>query len=132
MKPSAKKRVNIYDACERAGMMLIAAGFEFRYQSKRTETKYYGLSGRPHNVRVSAHRSKKGPIGLAETVARITFHAGGCETPQCIAISDEAFEHMVAVAVGFYMMKSNRPMNSSWYGKRGTWEASHGMATVVV
>jgi len=110
--------------------MLLDAGFEFRYQSKITETKYYGLPGRPHNLRVSAHRSKRGPIGMPETVAKITFHEGGCETPQSIAISDEAFEHMVAVAVGFYVMKSNRPMVSSWRGKKGTWATVHGSATV--
>jgi hypothetical protein len=132
VRASAKKRVNIFDACERAGAMLLAAGFEFRYQSKITETKYYGLPGRPHNIRVSAHKSKRGPIGLPEVVARITFHSGGCETPQHIAISDEAFEHMIAVAIGFYVSKSNRPMESSWKGKRGTWEASHGAATIAV
>ena len=132
MKASAKKRVNIFDACERAGKVLLDAGFEFRYQSKITETKYYGLPGRPHNIRGSCHKSKRGPIGMPETVAKITFHAGGCETPQCIAISDEAFEHMVAVAIGFYVMKSNRPMESSWNGKKGTWEASHGAATISV
>lgn len=125
MKNNGKKRVNVFDACERAAAMLLAAGFEFRYQSSITETRYYGLPGRPHNIRVSAHRSKKGPIGLAETVARITFHAGGCEAQNCIAISDESFEHMVAVAVGFYVLKSNGEMRSSWKGKRGTWEASH-------
>ena len=121
MKQSAKKRINIFEACDRAGKMLLDAGFEFRYQSSITETRYYGLPGRPHNLRVSAHRSKRGPIGLPETVARITFHADGCETPQHIAIADEAFEHMVAVAIGFYIMKSNRPMVSTWRGKKGTW-----------
>jgi len=130
MKAKNKVRVNIFDACERAGAMLIAAGFEFRYQSQKTETKYYGLPGRPHNLRVSAHRSKKGPIGLAEVVARLTFHDGGCETPQHIAISDEAFEHMVAVAIGFYVIRSNREMRSSWHGKKGTWEIAHGAATL--
>jgi len=132
LKAKHKKRVNIFDACERAGKMLLDAGFEFRYQSNITETKYYGLPGRPHLLRVSAHKSKKEPIGVAETVARITFHTGGCETPQHVAISDEAFEHMVAVAIGFYVLKSNRPMQSSWRGKRGTWEASHGAATITI
>lgn len=135
MKAKHKKRINIFEACERAGQMLIESGFEFRYQSKITETKYYGLPGRQHNIRVSAHKSKRGPIGVPETVAKITFHAGGCETPQHIAISDEAFEHMVAVAIGFYMMKSTRPMVSSWRGKKGTWgtvsAASHGAATIM-
>lgn len=132
MKAKHKKRVNIFEACERAGKILLAAGFEFRYQSNKTETKYYGLPGRPHLLRVSAHKSKKGPIGMAETVARLTFHAGGCEIPQHIAVSDEAFEHMIAVAVGFYVLKSNSAMKSSWHGKRGTWEASHGAATISV
>ena len=132
MKNNGKKRVNIFDACERAGVMLLAAGFEFRYQSNKTETKYFGLPGRPYLIRISAHKSKKGPIGLAETVARITFHAGGCETPQHVAISDESFEHMIAVAVGFYVLKSNKEMKSSWRGKRGTWEVSHGAATISV
>ena len=130
MKAKHKKRVNVFDACERAGAMLIAAGFEFRYQSQITETKYYGFPGRPHNIRVSCHKSKRGPIGLPETVAKITFHPGGCETLHHIAISDEAFEHMVAVAVGFYMMKSTQPMVSSWRGKKGTWATVHGSATV--
>lgn len=132
MKAKHKKLVNIFDACERAGTMLIDAGFEFRYQSNITETKYYGLLGRPHNIRVSAHKSKRGPIGLAETVARITFHAGGCETPLHLAISDEAFEHMVAVAIGFYVMKSNRPMISSWRGKKGTWATVHSSAPMTI
>jgi hypothetical protein len=132
MKNNGKKRISVWAACDRAAEMLLGAGFEFRYQASQTETRYYGLPGRPHNIRVSAHRSKKGPIGLAETVARITFHAGGCETPLHIAISDESFDHMVAVAVGFYVLKSNRPMRSSWKGKRGTWEAAHGAATITV
>lgn len=132
MKAKHKKRVNIFEACERAGKMLLDAGFEFRYQSNKTETKYYGLPGRPHAIRVSAHKSKKGPIGLPEAVARLTFHSGGCEMPDHIAISDEAFDHMVAVAIGFYVMKSNREMRSSWHGKRGTWEAAHGAATIGV
>lgn len=130
MKNNGKKRVNIFDACERAGRMLLDAGLEFRYQSTKTETKYYGLPGRPHLLRVSAHKSKKGPIGLAETVARLTFHAGSCETPLHVAISDESFEHMIAVAVGFYVLKSNTEMKSSWHGKKGTWEAAHGAATI--
>lgn len=130
MKASAKKRINIFDACERAGQMLLAAGFEFRYQSRISETKYYGLPGRPHNLRVSAHKSKHGPTGMPETVAKITFNPGGCETPNHVAISDEAFEHMIATAIGFYVIKSNRPMRSSWHGKKGTWAASHGMATI--
>lgn len=130
MKAKQKQRINIFDACARAGKMLLDAGFEFRYQSQTTETKYYGFPGRPHNIRVSAHKSKRGPIGMPETVARITFHAGACETPHHVAISDEAFEHMVAVAVGFYMMKSTRPMVSSWRGKKGTWATVHGSATV--
>ena len=130
MKAAHKRRIDIYDACERAGKMLLEAGFEFRYQSQITETKYYGLPGRPHNIRVSAHKSKRGPIGMPETVAKITFHSGGCETLNCVAMSDEAFQHMIAVAIGFYVLKSNRPMKSSWNGKRGTWEASHGAATI--
>lgn len=135
MKAKAKKRINVYDACERAGAMLLAAGFEFRYQSKITETKYYGLPGREQHLRVSCHKSKRGPIGMPETVAKITFNEGGCETPGCIAISDEAFEHMVAVAIGFYVMKSNKPAVSSWKGKRGTWEAreaAHGAAVIAI
>lgn len=132
MGATAKKRINIFEACERAGRMLLDAGFEFRYQSQKTETKYFGLPGRSHNIRVSAHRSKHGPIGMPETVARITFHAGGCETPQHIAMSDEAFEHMVAIAVGFYIIKSNRPMVSSWRGKKGTWTTVKGGAASTV
>ena len=130
MGAPAKKRINVFDACERAGKMLLDAGFEFRYQSKITETRYYGLPGRPHHIRVSAHKSKRGPIGMPETVAKITFHSGGCESPDCVAISDEAFEHMVAVAIGFYVLKSIRQLKSNWNGKRCTWEASHGAATI--
>jgi len=132
MGAAAKKRVNIFEACERAAQMLLDAGFEFRYQSQVTETRYYGLPGRAQNIRVSAHKSKRGPIGLPETVARITFHPGGCETANCIAISDESFEHMGAVAIGFYVMKSNGPPKSRYRGKRETWEMSHGAATVQI
>lgn len=125
MGAANKNRVNIFEACDRAGKMLLAAGFEFRYQSNITETRYYGWPGREHNLRVSAHKSKRGPIGMPETVAKITFFDGSCETPHHIAISDERFEHMIATAIGFYMMKSNRPAVSSYRGKRGTWEAAN-------
>jgi len=64
-------------------------------------------------------------------LSHITFNEGGCETPQAIAISDDAFMHMIATAIGIYMLKSNRPMRTRYHGKKGTWlTASHGMVTV--
>jgi hypothetical protein len=60
---------------------LEAAGFEQRYQSSLSEARYFGWPGRPHVLRVSAHKSKKGPIGMPQVVAKITFFDKACEVP---------------------------------------------------
>lgn len=121
----AKKRVNVFDACSRAGAMLIEAGFELHYQSMKTEARYYRWPGRVHTLRVAAHKSKKSPIGMPKIAARITFATtGACEEPHSVAVSDVHFEHMVATAIGIYMIRSVVAPASNYDGEKGSWEGA--------
>ncbi len=125
-KNTVKLRINIFDACEQAAKMLLEAGFELRYQSQHSETRYFGWPGRPHTLRVSAHRGGNGPIGLTEHVAKITFFDKACEIPNHIRCSNEHIENAVCSAIGRYMIKSARPLVSRYKGKKGTWEDGRG------
>lgn len=117
-----KHRVNVFEACDRAASMLEMAGFELRHRSSRTESCYYGWPGRDHTIRIAAHKARHSPIGMPMVAARITFFDGSCETPHHVAISEERFEHMVATAIGIYMLKSATVPASRYRGKKGTWE----------
>ncbi len=123
MGAKVKQRVNVFEACERACARLLEVGFILHHQSRQTEARYYRWPDREHTLRVAAHKSKKAPMGLPRIAARITFATdGACEQPNCVAISDEHFEHMVATAIGIYMMRSALLPTSNYQGKRGTWE----------
>lgn len=61
-----------YQAIEYAVELLLKTGFVFRYQSMKTEARYYNWPGDEHNViRVAAHKHDRGMPGLGRVVVRV-------------------------------------------------------------
>ena len=93
-----------YAAIEYAVELLIKAGFVFKYQSMKTEARYYySRIHDDHNViRVAAHKHDRGMPGLGRIVGRITFSTKA--TPS-YGFSHEHVENVVATAIGFYHLR---------------------------
>lgn len=80
------------------------AGFELKYASRNSETCYYTHPLRaPLLLRLSTHRSKNAPIGLALPVARVTF------SPKDIHLSEKRVGGMMRFAIGSYFLNDPRP-----------------------
>jgi hypothetical protein len=96
------------DALERAVDLLLQAGFEFRYQSRKTEARYYGLPGREAVLRVASHRHHRSSArrGLPLIAGRITLSDGGCQEPGHVNLSNGTLHRQVATAIGSYMLRS--------------------------
>jgi hypothetical protein len=92
-----------YQAIEYAVELLLKAGYVFKYQSMKTEARYYCLLGHEYNViRVAAHKHDRGMPGMGRVVCRITFSAAA--TPS-YGFSHQHVENIVATAIGMYCLR---------------------------
>lgn len=91
------------------------AGFELSHVSGITETCYYRHPSRPeHLLRVSTHRTKRGPMGMNGVVAKVTF------TRKDKTLTETLVMNRMKWAIGEYFLGEQKP--SRYLGKRGTWE----------
>lgn len=92
------------------------AGFQFKNASLTSESCYYFHPGRGPDrlLRLSAHKSKKSPVGLSSVCARVSF------TPNDPYHTEINVYNKVAFAIGRYFLEEPAP--TRYYGKRGTWE----------
>jgi hypothetical protein len=92
------------------------AGFQLFQAASVSESCYYFHPGRGRDrlLRLSAHKSKKAPIGLSNICARATF------TPKDPYHTEINVYNKVAFAIGRYFLEEPPP--SRYAGKRGTWE----------
>lgn len=94
-----------FELCEAAVEIVISAGFELRYTSRKTEARYYGFPGRYGMLRIAAHAKWKGENGLPPIVARVTVPSdlmleNGAKMPPA------KLECLVAEAMGRYLIKT--------------------------
>lgn len=109
------KRIEHMTAYNMAIDLVKQAGFVLDHVSGQTETCYYVHPSRPgHLLRVSAHKSKRSPIGMNGVVARLTF------TKKDQTLCPSLVLNRVKWAIGEYFLNDPRP--SRYQGKRGTWE----------
>lgn len=92
------------------------AGFELAFVSQKSESCYYfhPSRSRERTLRLSAHKSKKSPIGMSNVCARASF------TPKETTHTETNVYNKVAFAIGRYFLEEPPP--SRYEGKRGTWE----------
>lgn len=101
-----RKERNTLELCAEAAEIIKKIGFEFRTVSRENTTCYYGWPGREELLRISDHGSKYVMMGLKDKIAaRITFSSDG-HKPGFSNISDYAFEHRIAEAIGWYFMRT--------------------------
>lgn|SRR6185312_5215564 len=87
------------------------AGFELKYAARNSETCYYYHPARGDALlRVSTHKSKNAPIGLAPPIAKATF------SPKDQYLSEKRVHDMVRWAVGCYFV--NPPRSSQYDGPK--------------
>jgi hypothetical protein len=97
--------IPIHDALELVAARLVAAGFELRHVSNTTETRYFALPGREAVLRLSSHHGRKGARGDMPPIAgRITLSGLGCARIGHVSVPK--LEREVAMAIGFYVMRS--------------------------
>lgn len=122
MRHRPQNRCNTLELCARAAEMLKAVGFERVTTSMRSEACYYRLPSRHGVLRIAAHGSSSGMIGLDHIVSRLTFKGSSFDAPGTMVLSEDKFQTMVAIALGQYMLRSCAPHASLYKGQRGTWE----------
>src|SRR5882672_495731 len=113
------KLMSVFEACEIASAMIRAAGFELRYQSAISETRYFGWPGREGTLRVSAHKRKRGANGLPPIIARVTFH--DASEPGTVSMDEVRMDNTVANAIGRYMLRSAEPPFQTYRCMSGAW-----------
>lgn len=96
--------MNPYVAIEYAVELLLKAGFAFKYQSMKTEARYYCLPGNEYNViRVATHKHDRGMPGLGRVVCRVTF---SIKAAPSYGYSHQYVENVVATAIGMYHLRT--------------------------
>lgn len=92
------------------------AGFVLDHVSQKSESCYYyhPSRGRRFLLRLSAHKSKKSPIGFSNVVARASFPP---TDQNCFEAS--VLKKMIQT-IGLYFLADAKV--SEYRGKRGTWE----------
>lgn len=89
------------EACNVAAFRLKSVGFEFRYSSMKSEACYYGWPDRQELLRIAAHSHDNDVRGLGKVVSRLTLNRQSIKFK-----SPESMEHVIALAIGHYFLKS--------------------------
>jgi hypothetical protein len=102
-------RISPLAACDQAAGFLRKAGFALVWVSMKSEATYFQWPGRHGVLRVATHRkgsrntwSKDGP-----TLVSCTFPEGNAGKDGLITMSDIYIEHVVANAIGLYLLRSS-------------------------
>lgn len=91
-------------AREHAVTLLKKAGFALHQVSQRsTSVYYYHLARAPLLLRVADHPSKGGPMGLPNTIARLTL------SPKDKYLTEKHVENLVVTAIGRYFLMDPKP-----------------------
>lgn len=97
-------RLDHIAAREHAVVLLKKAGFALhQVASNSTSVYYYHLARVPYLLRVADHGSKGGPMGMPNTVARLTI------SPKDKYLTEKHVENLVVTAIGRYFLTDPRP-----------------------
>lgn len=97
-------RLEHTDAREHAAALLRRAGFQLHQVSQISTSTYYLHPARaPLLLRVADHPSKREPMGMANTVARLTI------SPKDQYLTEKHVENLVVTAIGRYFLMDPRP-----------------------
>lgn len=97
-------RLDHTEARELAISLLKKAGFELHQVSKNSTSAYYKHPARaPLLLRVADHSSKKAPLGLSNTVAKLTI------STKDQYLTDIHVCNLVATSIGKYFLNDPKP-----------------------
>lgn len=97
-------RLDHIAAREHAVALLKKAGFQLHQVSQNsTSVYYYHLARAPLLLRVADHGSKGGPMGMPNTVARLTI------SPKDLYLTETHIGNLVANAIGRYFLTDPKP-----------------------
>lgn len=97
-------RLDHIAAREYAVRLLKKAGFQLHQVALQSTTSYYyHLARAPYLLRVSDHPSKRSPIGLPHSVARLTI------SPKDQYLTERHVENLVINAIGRYFLMDPEP-----------------------
>lgn len=97
-------RLNHIAAREHAVALLKKAGFALHQVSMNsTSAYYYHLARAPYLLRVADHKTKGGPMGMPNTVARLTI------SPKDRYLTERHVENLVTTAIGRYFLADPKP-----------------------
>lgn len=97
---------DILHLCAHTCELLKRIGFERVNVSMKGESVYFRWPGRNGVLRVSAHRTKAGVIGLDNIVAKITFSPDGRGHGGTLRCDTQAVQSFIWRGIGQYMVNS--------------------------
>jgi hypothetical protein len=97
------------EACRRAGEIVMAAGFQLRHRSLKSEACYYGFPGRQGLLRIAAHAGKAEIIDGQLIIAKLTFTYASPKAAQqqSLLLTRDQLEAQTASAIGRFIIASS-------------------------
>ena len=100
--------MNSEDACRRAGEIVLAAGFQLRHRSLKSEACYYAFPGRQGLLRIAAHAAKGDLVEGQRILSRLTFtyESAKAAEKRSLLLTKDQLEAQTAAAIGRFLIAS--------------------------